>query len=227
MSSEHKNIRQVDFNRPWYGFALETIDDFSLDGKFICDIGCGAGEISRLLSEDGATITCLDGDSNNVKRAREQGFDATVVNLEQGVPLETDHYDLVVMLEVIEHICKAEKLLFEVARILKPGGYLLISTPNIGFPLYRVRFLLTAALFMEGVHFRFFNKNSFQHILNDSGFKIIRKNSLCPWIGINSILKPFGWHRSFFKVPDFLESLLALNFVWLLRNKSNIDSTKE
>ena len=130
------------------------------------------------------------------------------------------------MLEVIEHIAKAEKLLSEVARILKPDGYLLISTPNIGFPTHKLRFFFSGALFMEGVHFRFFNTNSFQHILNDSGFKIIRKNSLCPWIGINSILKPFGWHRRFFKVPNFLESLLALNFVWLLRNKSNIDNKK-
>jgi 2-polyprenyl-3-methyl-5-hydroxy-6-metoxy-1,4-benzoquinol methylase len=101
--------------------------------KLAIDIGCGAGYFSRILANKGWRTTALDTDPGNVQSAENYASeilmgDATRILSE----LPKDRYDFALALEIIEHMPKAhgEALLKAIRRVLKPGGLLLISTPN-------------------------------------------------------------------------------------------------
>lgn len=137
------------------------------------------------------------------------------------LPLESGSIDLVNTLEVVEHIVKAEFYLSEIYRVLKKKGYLIISTPNHAFYMSRWRAMKGDRLGSEGNHVRFFTKEHFEAILRDSGFDIIKRNSVghLPLINnepLRSILKRKRIHHY---IPEFLESLFAINFVWLCKKQ--------
>ena len=86
----------------------------------------------------------------------------------------TRSFDGVTMLEVIEHIVAAEQLLGEVARVLKPGGFVILSTPNFSFlhePATDPARRLSAD---EGYHYRFFNPRVLESRLRDAGLVVGR-----------------------------------------------------
>jgi 2-polyprenyl-3-methyl-5-hydroxy-6-metoxy-1,4-benzoquinol methylase len=94
----------------------------------VVDVGCGVG---RFLAAAGDVATEYVG----VDVVRHPGFpvDSTClcVNLDrEPIPLPPSHADIVVSIETIEHIENPRALCRELSRILKPGGWLVISTPN-------------------------------------------------------------------------------------------------
>ena len=99
----------------------------------ILDLGCGDGMVSAELARlSGANVVCADISELAVRSCRERGLEAHRVEIgEAALPLESDSFDLVLMAEVIEHVVKPDRALDEVRRVLKPRGYLILSTPNL------------------------------------------------------------------------------------------------
>ncbi len=97
----------------------------------ICDLGCGAGWFTNMLNAFGPTVGV---DLSDVTRAQQRYPECQFVSaniLEWECPPES--FDVVVSVEVIEHLDTRplqEKYLALVHRILKPGGYLMLTTPN-------------------------------------------------------------------------------------------------
>jgi len=110
--------------------------DFPL--KEVLEIGGGQGGLTALLYPQ-AQITNIDLDPkyvnapcNQQEKVRFICGDAT------NLPFQNDFFDLVTMFDVIEHIPDHQKAISEALRVLKPKGFLLISTPNENwrFPYY-------------------------------------------------------------------------------------------
>ena len=102
-------------------------------GKKAIDIGCGPGYFSRELTTKGWKTTSIDTDSENIENAKKYAIethlgDALIILAN----LPESQYDLVLSLEIIEHMPKphGKNLLMEIIRVLKPGGKLILSTPN-------------------------------------------------------------------------------------------------
>jgi SAM-dependent methyltransferase len=68
------------------------------------------------------------------------------VDLNEFLPFKSGTFDAVNLIEVIEHIEHQAQLIREIGRVLKPGGVVLVSTPNILNMFSRVRFLFTGFL---------------------------------------------------------------------------------
>lgn len=104
-----------------------------LAGKRAADVGCGAGLLAEPLARLGAAVIGIDAAEENVAVARihalGQGLeiDYRVGGTER---LEPAAYDLVASLEVIEHAADARGFAHGLAAALKPGGLLILSTPN-------------------------------------------------------------------------------------------------
>lgn len=112
-----------------------------IEYKSILDIGCGKGIFLLLLGASGIGI----GREDEVEICRDRGVRAFAHDLESGNLLFQDQsFDLILCLEVIEHIGNHNELIHEIYRVLKRGGKLLISTPNSRFASWKLRdFILT------------------------------------------------------------------------------------
>jgi len=110
-----------------FGLALDV------RAKRILDLGCGDGEGSaRLAKITGANVVCADVSELAVAKCRDRGLEAHHVVLgESPLPFDTASFDLVYMTEVLEHLVDPDKAVDEVVRVLNPGGYLILSTPNL------------------------------------------------------------------------------------------------
>lgn len=94
----------------------------------ILDAGAGEGYFSRLMQQAGyRDITACDFLEEMWKCAEVPFVKA---NLNEGIPLGDASFDCIVSIEVIEHVESHSHFISELVRLLKPGGTLIISTPN-------------------------------------------------------------------------------------------------
>jgi 2-polyprenyl-3-methyl-5-hydroxy-6-metoxy-1,4-benzoquinol methylase len=105
----------------------------------VLDIPCGEGAFTRRCVERGLSVSAADcatfGDLDNAR------FD--VADMNQRLPYGDDAFDAVVCIDGIEHIERPFDFVRESARVTRPGGAAIISTPNISSIRSRWRWLLT------------------------------------------------------------------------------------
>lgn len=104
-----------------------------LDGKRALDVGCGAGLVCEPLARLGAEVTGLDATPANIAVAHDHAEQSgLVIDYRAGAieALELPQFDLVTCLEVIEHVDAPEMFVGHLARLLKPDGLMILSTPN-------------------------------------------------------------------------------------------------
>jgi SAM-dependent methyltransferase len=105
-----------------------------VDGKVVLDLGSGEGYGSDILARRAKSVVGVELDTLAVAHAR-LNYDAPNLSFVEGSVLELDDFedssvDVVVCFEVIEHISDQERLVAGVARVLRPDGYFIVSTPD-------------------------------------------------------------------------------------------------
>jgi SAM-dependent methyltransferase len=108
-----------------YEFALEHVHGDVLE------VGCGEGYGTALLAEAATSITGVDYDLATVEHARRLYPQARFVhgNL-AALPVADASVDVLATLQVIEHVWDHPQFVRECRRVLRPGGLLLVTTPN-------------------------------------------------------------------------------------------------
>ncbi len=99
----------------------------------VVDLGCGDGKFSVKVKEK---IGCrkmwgIDVCDESLKKTEEKGITVKKANFNSTLPIESNSFDVVVSNQVIEHLFYPVKFVKEVYRILKLGGYAVISTENL------------------------------------------------------------------------------------------------
>ena len=144
------------------------------------DIGCGPGTFIGTLPQE---IRCIGTDlaSAQIDYAnREYGSPTRsfVCVRDDTLPFEPARFDAVTLIELIEHLQPAaiDRLLKEVRRVLRPGGRLLLTTPNYaGFwPLLEKVVNARAPVSYENQHITFFTPEKLQSLLDAQGFADVR-----------------------------------------------------
>jgi O-antigen biosynthesis protein len=103
-------------------------------GKVVLDLGSGEGYGSNLLARRAKKVVGIELDPIAVEHSRLQ-YDAPNLSFEEGSVLQLNGFadasvDVVVCFEVIEHLADHERLLSEVARVLRADGIFIVSTPD-------------------------------------------------------------------------------------------------
>jgi len=107
-----------------------------LDGLRLLDIGCGGGLVSEPMTRLGASVTGVDASEANIKtaitHATEQGLaiDYRAGTAEGLLAAGEAPFDIVLNLEVVEHVADPAQFLADTARLVKPGGLIIVATLN-------------------------------------------------------------------------------------------------
>ena len=121
-----REIRYEHFHR--YAFAFDLVE-----GKKVLDAACGEGYGSALLAATAASVTGVDLSQDAVEHARRR-YQAPNLEFRQSdclaLPFDDSEFECIVSFETLEHLEDHEGLLTEFRRVLAPGGFLLISTPD-------------------------------------------------------------------------------------------------
>ena len=140
------------------GYVRERVD---LAGARVLDVGCGGGLLSEAMAASGARVTALDLAPELIEVARlhllESGLDVdyrlqSVESLADEAPAS---FDAITCMEMLEHVPDPGSVLRACARLLKPGGVLLLSTLNrtpAAFALAIVGAEYIARLLPRGTH---------------------------------------------------------------------------
>ena len=105
-------------------------------GLSLLDVGCGGGLISEPMRRLGFEVTAIDASAENIGTARvhadQQGLDIAyrAATAEQLEAEGAGPFDVVLSLEVVEHVADPQTFLCTCARLVKPGGMMIVATLN-------------------------------------------------------------------------------------------------
>ena len=109
-------------------------------GRELLEVGCGAGQASVLLAVAGFEVTAVDLSRPALARAvRAGGASGATTHLACSVtalPFADASFDVVSAQEVLEHLPQPVRALAEMARVVRPGGCLILMGPNLLSPVY-------------------------------------------------------------------------------------------
>jgi 2-polyprenyl-3-methyl-5-hydroxy-6-metoxy-1,4-benzoquinol methylase len=117
-------------------------------GSTVLDVGAGAGAFSLRLSDLGYRVTALDVDPSKWNATH---IPFMVLDVNKGVAASiSDTFDAVCCVEVIEHVENPWALLRDLWAVVRPGGIVLVSTPNVANFLSRLHLLLKGNFYSFG-----------------------------------------------------------------------------
>jgi methionine biosynthesis protein MetW len=149
------------------------------------DVGCGDGGTCGVwLNENAGSYIGVDISSNALTDARKRGLNTVQISDAGQLPFPDNSFDLVVCTEVLEHLFEPLEAAREIRRVLRPGGFLVATVPNVAYWRRRVDLglgrwhpmgdQLSVQQPWRDPHIRFFTSRSLSRFLATSGFESIK-----------------------------------------------------
>ncbi len=154
-------------------FAEATSMFGPLEGRTLLDFGCGVGGLCRIGREYGLKTTGIEPDAFARQKAMTSGelnVYASVDELQAANP--EARFDIITTWDVIEHLREPWKELEQLSRLLRPGGRLLLSTPNAGSLRARLQGDRWENM-INPTHFYYFTRRSLRLALERAGISEI------------------------------------------------------
>ena len=170
-SSEHQKLYELETTY-WWHVGRRTIVAMLIGRaainrgsttKQILDVGCGTGENIKLLSQFGQ-VYGIDSAAHAIEFCRKRGLENARIGKAERLPYPSSRFDLVTMLDLLEHLEEDMPALTEAFRVLKPEGCLLISVPA-----YRA---LWSEHDLALGHKRRYSRRELRHQVEKAGFKV-------------------------------------------------------
>lgn len=199
------------------------------------DLGCGDGRTSGIwLRERARSYVGVDISKPGVARARALGLDARHIETASELPFADDSFDVVVSIEVLEHLFEPHLAADEMLRVLRPGGVTIVTVPNASHWRDRIDMLcgkwiprgddLGREEPWRSPHIRFFSVGSLRALLQSRGFREVSVggktasplSSHVP--GMQRFSRTSRPSHSYLKVVDLMPSLVAPG-LWAVARK--------
>jgi 2-polyprenyl-3-methyl-5-hydroxy-6-metoxy-1,4-benzoquinol methylase len=191
------------------------------NGITVLDIGAGDGTLLDAFRSSGVrapNLCGLDIEPQAVDRLRNRGFQGVTGRIEE-VDLLPSQFDVVTMIQVIEHVANPRKVVRSVHRILRPDGVFLLETPNAASWDRRFFSRKTWGGYHFPRHWTLWTPSTIRAMLGNEGFEVLRIETpaaaaLWTW-SVNHVLQEQGVPWPF---TDFfsLNNPFALAIFWLI-----------
>lgn len=122
--------------------ALRLVHARCEPGARILDVGSGSGALAQRLHDAGHRVLASDLDVSDLS-ARTDSVEWNASSESIPAVIEPGSFDVVCAVEILEHVENPLQALRNFRAILKPGGLLVVSTPNVGHPRSRLKFFLS------------------------------------------------------------------------------------
>jgi len=175
-----------DFKPSYYANArLEIEPLLPANIGSVLEIGCSEGNTLQWLRDRKSIKTCsgIEIIPDVAARAIEKGLDVVVADIERdGIPFK-DQYDLILCLDVLEHLLDPWGALKNITGSIKPGGYFIASIPNIGHIsilsdlVWHDRFDYADSGILDRTHLRFFTGATAHQLLTDAGLEVVEQQA--------------------------------------------------
>jgi 2-polyprenyl-3-methyl-5-hydroxy-6-metoxy-1,4-benzoquinol methylase len=212
----YTDFREYFFSSVLYRFWQIVDGDVSFHNQKgfgrLLDVGCNEGRGLFIYQRNGFEAEGLELNEQAAAQAKKRGFNVDTDPIETLQP--KNPYDIVVLSNVLEHSLDPKDMLTHVARILKPGGQVWISCPNVDSWQCLVfgRYWINWHVPFHIVHF---SQKTLTNILKEIGFKIekIRQESPVLWVAHSIIVRlfaQFGRPTKQLRNPFLVSALLIL-----------------
>jgi 2-polyprenyl-3-methyl-5-hydroxy-6-metoxy-1,4-benzoquinol methylase len=148
----------------------------------VVDVGGAAGSTLsaiRQMTPEAATI-CLDADEHSLDRARARGHQTVLCDLNREIPNVFDDCDVVLFLDILEHLNDPWAVLARIAGRLRPNTTVVVSLPNVRYwsvsldLVLRGRWKLQDAGVLDRTHLRFFTRSTGVELVKNSGLVLTK-----------------------------------------------------
>ena len=150
-------------------------------GSRVLDLGAADGSVARVLAQRGCVVTAVERDAGAVDAlAAAPGVTVVHADLER-LPedaLPPAAFDVVLLLDVLEHLVDPAAVLGRALDWLAPGGRVVVSVPNVAHAAVRLamlqgRFPRTDVGLLDRTHLQFFDETQLRALLSDAGLELI------------------------------------------------------
>lgn len=154
--------------------------------RTVLDVGCSAGGLAGVLVARGAVVDGIEFDPEAALEARSVCRTVLSGDLEaMELALPESEYDVALLGDIVEHLRDPAAVLRRLRPHLKPGGRIVVSTPNIAN--WSMRLLHLAGRWdyadrgiMDRTHLRFFTHRTVRRMVEEGGFEVLEVDITCP-----------------------------------------------
>ncbi len=144
----------------------------------VLEVGTATGYLTSEMTKLGCVVTGIEQDPEMARIAQQHCQKMIVGDVEHLEFSELGTYDAIVLGDVVEHLRNPREFLQKTGKLLKPGGKILMSLPNVANIWVRLnllfgRFNYSRVGILDETHLRFFTLESSKKIANDSGLEVI------------------------------------------------------
>lgn len=174
---------------PVYRYRLEQIERYKRGGKLL-EVGCYAGAFLNLAKQHGWECSGVEPSPVVSEYARKSYGVNIFPGFLREARLSSNSFDVIVLFHVLEHLSSPKRELFEIHRILREKGTLVIEVPDIEHPVHKLA-KKPKWLFVPG-HFYYFSQQTLRNLLERVGFEIIEVQPSYKIVSVSRILSFVG-----------------------------------
>lgn len=190
-------------NRLRVPFIVERIERYlmlpvsaqPLDGLSVLDVGCAGGLLSEAMARRGATVTGIDPSANNIAVARSHADAAGLAIDYRNAAVEElagEQFDVVLNMEVVEHVNDLAGFMAGCCRLTRPGGMQFVATINRTFASFASAVVgaeYVLGWLPRGTHQwrRFVKPEELEAVLREEGLRVVGRRG----VAVNPLTRQF------------------------------------